>query len=93
MPLDSEVDDIEDPAPLPPTSLDKKATVGAAREATIALPVDLREVVVVRELQGLSYKEISDVSGFPLGTVMSRLARGCHQLYLMLADRKEHEQL
>jgi RNA polymerase sigma factor (sigma-70 family) len=92
VPLDSEVDEIEDPAPLPPTSL-AKATVEAVREAIAALPVDFREVVVLRELQGLSYKEISDVSGVPLGTVMSRLARGRHQLYLMLADRKQHEQL
>jgi RNA polymerase sigma factor (sigma-70 family) len=93
VPLDSEVDEIEDPAPLPPTSLAKKATVEAVREAIAALPVEFREVVVLRELQGLSYKEISDVSGVPLGTVMSRLARGRHQLYLMLADRKQHEQL
>jgi RNA polymerase sigma factor (sigma-70 family) len=93
VPLDSEVDEIEDPTPLPPTNLAKKATVEAVREAIAALPVDFREVVVLRELQGLSYKEISDVSGVPLGTVMSRLARGRHQLYLMLADRKEHDQL
>jgi RNA polymerase sigma factor (sigma-70 family) len=93
VPLDSEVDEIEDPAPLPPTSLAKKATVEAVREAIAALPVDFREVVVLRELQGLSYKEISEVSGVPLGTVMSRLARGRHQLYVMLADRKEHDQL
>jgi RNA polymerase sigma factor (sigma-70 family) len=54
VPLDSEVDEIEDPAPLPPTSLAKKATVEAVREAIAALPVDFREVVVLRELQGLS---------------------------------------
>jgi RNA polymerase sigma-70 factor (ECF subfamily) len=48
---------------------------------------------VLRDLEGLSYKEISEVSGVPLGTVMSRLARGRHQLYLMLADRKQQDQL
>ncbi|MBV8175962.1 MAG: hypothetical protein JO151_15560 [Verrucomicrobia bacterium] len=36
------------------------------------------------------YKEISEVSGVPLGTVMSRLARGRHQLYLMLSKQTEH---
>ena len=93
VPLDSEADEIEDTSPLPPVSLSKKATVEAVREAIAALPVDFREVVVLRELEGLSYKEISEVSGVPLGTVMSRLARGLHQLYLILSDRKQHEQL
>jgi RNA polymerase sigma-70 factor (ECF subfamily) len=91
--LEEEAAGLEDPSPLPPISLDKKATVEAVREAIEALPVDFREAVVLRELEGLSYKEISEVSGVPLGTVMSRLARGRHQLYLMLAVRKEHEQL
>jgi len=93
VPLDSETDEIEDTSPLPPVSLAKKATVEAVREAIAALPVDFREVVVLRELEGLSYKEISEVSGVPLGTVMSRLARARHQLYLMLSDRKQHDRL
>ena len=93
VPLDSETDEIEDISPLPPVSLSKKATVESVREAIAALPVDFREVVVLRELEGLSYKEISEVSGVPIGTVMSRLARGRHQLYLILSDRKQHEQL
>jgi RNA polymerase sigma factor (sigma-70 family) len=93
VPLDLEADEIEDTSPLPPVSLSKKATVEAVREAIAALPVDFREVVVLRELEGLSYKEISEVSGVPLGTVMSRLARGRHQLYLLLSDRKQQGQL
>jgi RNA polymerase sigma-70 factor (ECF subfamily) len=93
VPLDSEADEIEDTSPLPPVSLAKKATVEAVREAIAALPVDFREAVVLRELEGLSYKEISEVSGVPLGTVMSRLARARHQLYLLLSDRKQHDQL
>ena len=93
LPLDSEIEEIEDTSPLPPVSLAKKATVEAVREAIAALPVDFREVVVLRELEGLSYKEISEVSGVPLGTVMSRLARARHQLYLLLSDRKQHDQL
>jgi RNA polymerase sigma factor (sigma-70 family) len=93
VPLDAEVDEIEDTSPLPPVTLSKKATAEAVREAIAALPVDFREVVVLRELEGLSYKEISEVSGVPLGTVMSRLARARHQLYLLLSDRKQHDQL
>ena len=41
-----------------------------------ALPRDYREVVVLRELEELSYKEISAIVDIPIGTVMSRLARG-----------------
>jgi RNA polymerase sigma factor (sigma-70 family) len=93
VPLDSEADQIEDTSPLPPVSLSKKATVAAVREAIAELPVDFREVVVLRELEGLSYKEISEVSGVPIGTVMSRLARGRHQLHLLLSDRKQQDQL
>ena len=93
VPLDLEADEIEDTAPLPPASLSTKATVEAVREAIAALGVDFREVVVLRELEGLSYKEISEVTGVPLGTVMSRLARAREQLYLILMDRKRQDQL
>jgi RNA polymerase sigma-70 factor (ECF subfamily) len=91
--LDSEAEEIEDSSPLPSVILSKKATVEAVREAIAALPVDFREVVVLRELEGLSYKEISEVSGVPIGTVMSRLARARHQLSLMLANRKQGDEL
>jgi RNA polymerase sigma factor (sigma-70 family) len=86
--LDSEADEIEDTFILPSVSLSRKATVESMREAIAALSVDFREVMVLRELEGLSNKEISAVRGIPLGTVMSRLARARHQLYLLLSDRK-----
>jgi len=50
------------------------------RKAVDALPLEFREVIVLRELQGLSYKEISDVTGVPVGTVMSRLSRARKRL-------------
>ena len=93
MPLEEDDAELEDPSPLPAVTLDKNATIKAVREAIEALPVDFRETVVLRELEGLSYKEISEVTGVPLGTVMSRLARGRHQLSLLLAPKKEMEQL
>ena len=68
---------------------------GAARdmlhEALGELPLDFREVIVLRELEGLSYKEIAAVIGSPLGTVMSRLARGRGMLRDRLARRLNEE--
>ena len=46
------------------------------RQALAELPDEFREAIVLRELEGLSYKEIAAVTGAPIGTVMSRLARG-----------------
>jgi RNA polymerase sigma-70 factor (ECF subfamily) len=45
-------------------------------QALEELPVAYREVIVLREIEDLSYKEIAAVAGVPVGTVMSRLARG-----------------
>lgn len=45
------------------------------RQALEALPAEFREALVLRELEGLSYKEIAEVADVPIGTVMSRLAR------------------
>jgi RNA polymerase sigma-70 factor (ECF subfamily) len=58
-----------------PVSLVKKATVEAVREAIAALPVDFREAVVLRELEGLSYKEISEVTEVPIGYNVLHWAR------------------
>jgi len=52
----------------------------ALERAVAALPVEFREVIVLREVQELSYREISDVVGVPIGTVMSRLARARKRL-------------
>ena len=54
------------------------------------LPPEFREVIVLRELQGLSYKEIGEVTGVPAGTVMSRLSRARSRLQRALyAEREE----
>ena len=57
------------------------------REALAELPVEFREVMVMRELEELSYKEIATIADLPIGTVMSRLARGRKRLQSLLATR------
>jgi RNA polymerase sigma-70 factor (ECF subfamily) len=61
------------------------------REALEKLPVELREAIVLRELEGLSYKEIAAVADIPLGTVMSRLARARTRLQQALAPHRPGE--
>jgi len=46
----------------------------------LALPTEYREVLILRELEGLSYREISDIADIPVGTVMSRIARARQRL-------------
>jgi len=61
----------------------------ALRQAIADLPAEFREVLVLRELEGLSYKEIADIANVPLGTVMSRLARARDHLRTLLLARAE----
>ena len=58
-------------------------------EAVDALPVEFREVFVLREMEGLSYKEIADMARIPIGTVMSRLSRARRQLQAAVAGRQQ----
>ena len=67
---------------------DPAAAVDLQR-ALDALPFEFREVIVLRELEGLSYKEISDVTGVPVGTVMSRLSRARKRLQRALSAGTE----
>ena len=62
------------------------------REALAALPVEFREVIVLRELDELSYKEISAIIHIPVGTVMSRLARARKRLQNYLTAQKNEEE-
>jgi RNA polymerase sigma-70 factor, ECF subfamily len=69
----------------PERALLRKGDVGAVREAIADLPEPFREAIVLRELEELSYAQVSAVTGAPLGTVMSRLARGRELLARRLA--------
>jgi RNA polymerase sigma factor (sigma-70 family) len=84
----TEYDEMADPRPDhhpdPEALLVQQQTVDRVRRAVESLPVDFREVVVLRELEGLSYKEIAEVIGVPIGTVMSRLSRARDRLIGLL---------
>lgn len=64
----------------PETELLSQADTARVRQALEALPVAFREVLVLREIEGLSYKEISNAIGAPIGTVMSGLSRARRKL-------------
>jgi len=91
--LEEEAVEIADTSPLPSAVLSRKVTLEAVRAAIEELDSDFRETIVLRELEGLSYKEISEVTDAPIGTVMSRLSRGRNQLALLLSERKKSDQL
>jgi RNA polymerase sigma-70 factor (ECF subfamily) len=57
-------------------------------DALSALPVRLRQLLVLRELEGLSYQELADALRIPIGTVMSRLSRARHALRAAVDDRR-----
>ena len=61
------------------------------RQALTELPIEFREVVILREMEGFSYKEIAALAGLPIGTVMSRLARARARLHRRLAGRLNQE--
>jgi RNA polymerase sigma-70 factor (ECF subfamily) len=75
----------------PEASLLRKASVELVRNALEELPLVFREVVILRELEGLSYHGIAAIADLPLGTVMSRLARGRARLEQYLAERLRKE--
>ena len=77
-------DDRPDDGMDPEALLIQRRTVDEVHAAIEQLPLDFREVIVLRELEGLSYKEIAAVIGIPIGTVMSRLARARERLLAIL---------
>jgi RNA polymerase sigma-70 factor (ECF subfamily) len=65
-------------------ALDRAQDQQTVRAAIEQLPAEFREAITLRELEGMSYKEIADVASVPIGTVMTRLARARRQLQLLL---------
>jgi RNA polymerase sigma-70 factor (ECF subfamily) len=86
---DEKLHDIEDAASNPDVILLKNADRQEVMKAVEELPVEFREVLILRELEGMSYKEIAELADVPIGTVMSRLARARKQLQQSLGQRHQ----
>jgi RNA polymerase sigma factor (sigma-70 family) len=65
-----------------------KADAEDVQRALATLPAQFREVVVLREINQLNYRDISEITNVPIGTVMSRLSRGRQLLIAILGDRR-----
>ncbi len=85
--FDEEIHTVETDAANPAALALKSGDVRVVRESLEELPEEFREVIVLRDLEEMSYKEIADVIGAPLGTVMSRLARARGKLKAVLSAR------
>jgi RNA polymerase sigma factor (sigma-70 family) len=83
--FDENIHSQEPDAPDPERRLFEGLDTRRVQKALEDLPAEFREAIVLRELEGLSYKEIGDIAGVPIGTVMSRLARARKRLQKNLA--------
>jgi RNA polymerase sigma-70 factor, ECF subfamily len=72
--------ELADPAPSPLAQLTQKEQERLLQEAINALPQEARTVIVLRDVEGLSYDEITQITGYNLGTVKSKLARARQRL-------------
>ena len=85
------VADIASRAPSPEQSAIGSSDQSLLSEAIASLPPVFREVLVLREIEELSYREIADVTGAPVGTVMSRLSRARAELRTRVARLMERD--
>jgi RNA polymerase sigma factor (sigma-70 family) len=84
--LDDDLHEIESKDLNPEALLLQSADTQMVRQALEDLPLEFREVLVLRELEEMSYREIASITDLPLGTVMSRLARGRKRLQVALRN-------
>jgi RNA polymerase sigma-70 factor (ECF subfamily) len=89
--FDEELHEAEGVVSDPLAPLLRDAEHQMVRQAIEDLPVEFREVMILRELEGMSYKEISELTEVPIGTVMSRLARARKQLQTRLTEHFRQE--
>jgi RNA polymerase sigma factor (sigma-70 family) len=93
VPLDDEPLEFKSNDLNPEAVLLQKADAQMLRQAVEELPVEFREVLVLREMDEMSYKQIAAVADLPLGTVMSRLARARKRLQQILVSHTHAEVL
>lgn len=79
----------EDEGDTPEVQLLRSGEIEVVRRAIQDLPEPFREALVLRELEDLSYREVAEVTGAPIGTVMSRLARARKMLAEALGAQEE----
>lgn len=89
--FDEEIHSIESETSNPAALVLQSADHQILRQALDELPVEYREAVVLRDLEGFSYKEIADIVNVPTGTVMSRLARARERLKKILRDQPKEK--
>jgi RNA polymerase sigma factor (sigma-70 family) len=80
------------PASTAETELIARADADALKTAIDNLPAHFREVLVLRDIQGLDYREIAQVTSVPLGTIMSRLARARRRLIKAIRSASEESE-
>jgi RNA polymerase sigma factor (sigma-70 family) len=92
-PIDDNLDELGVSTENPETRLIQAIDARLVRQALEELPIEFREVLIMREMEELSYKEISSIADLPIGTVMSRLARGRKRLRESLLSHMNKETL
>jgi RNA polymerase sigma factor (sigma-70 family) len=85
-----EVSDVADPDPGPETVLGTIQEHGWVKAAVAALPINLRECLLLHDIEELSYEEIAQVAEVPIGTVMSRLCRARRMLMACIGSSPRH---
>ncbi len=83
--------DLDPPSdePSPDAELERGEMRAALEQVLMTLPDDWREVVVLSDIHGLDYREISEATGLPLGTVKSRLSRARGRLREVISASRE----
>ncbi len=84
--------EIASDAPSSEAELIREVDRANVRSALAELPPIFREVLMLREIEGLAYREIAEITGAPIGTVMSRLSRGRSELRKVLGRMMQKDE-